>query len=185
MANSNTGWRLKIYLSGLFIVFFLIGGCSSVPKKTEPELQVVPYVDINRYLGKWYEIARYPNWFEEGCFSPTAFYEKINNEEIKVVNRCYKNGRQGELDEAVGKATLVKDATNAKLEVQFFWPFKGNYWIIELDKEYQYAVISEPDRQYLWILSRSPEMDLNTLKMLKDKIRQKGFDLNYLILSPH
>ena len=89
-------------------------------------------------------------------------------------------GSEGELNEAIGKASIVDKRTNAKLKVQFFWPFKGDYWIIDLDKDYQYAVVSEPARQYLWILSRSPNLDNQTLEQLKNKIRKKGFDLNYL-----
>ncbi|MZH47191.1 MAG: lipocalin family protein [Nitrospinae bacterium] len=84
------------------------------------------------------------------------------------------------MNEAIGKAYIADESTNAKLRVQFFWPFEGDYWVIILDKDYQYAVVSEPGRQYLWILSRSPNMDKQTLEMLKDKIREKGFDLSYL-----
>ena len=86
----------------------------------------------------------------------------------------------GELNEAIGIASIVDKRTNAKLKVQFFWPFKGDYWIIDLDKNYQYAVVSEPARQYLWILSRSPNIDHQTLEKLKNKIRDRGFDLSYL-----
>ncbi|MEE3253593.1 MAG: lipocalin family protein [Nitrospinota bacterium] len=163
-----------------FIAVFVFGGCQSIPKKTSPELQVVPYVDIERYLGKWYEIALYPNWFEKGCFRSTAFYEKLENGQIKVTNRCRMYAPDGELNEAIGKASIVDKRTNAKLKVQFFWPFKGDYWIIDLDKNYQYAVVSEPARQYLWILSRSPNLDNQTLEKLKNKIRDKGFELSYL-----
>ena len=161
-------------------MFLGIGGCASVPKKSSPELKVVPYVDLFRYMGKWYEIALYPNWFEEGCFRSTAFYEKLKDGKIKVTNQCRMDGPSGKLNEAIGIAKIVDSKTNAKLKVQFFWPFKGDYWIIDLDKDYQHAVISEPDRQYLWILSRSPTMNAKTLETLKTKILDKGFDLNYL-----
>ncbi len=164
----------------LLVVFILANGCASVPKNSSPVLQVVPYVDIERYLGKWYEIALYPNWFEKGCFRSTAFYEKLKDGQIKVTNRCRMHGPNGELNEAIGLANITDNKTNAKLEVQFFWPFKGDYWIIDLAEDYQHAIISEPDRQYLWILSRSPNMDTQTLEALKKKIRSKGFDLAYL-----
>ena len=164
----------------LIAMFLGIGGCASVPKKSSPELKVVPYVDLFRYMGKWYEIALYPNWFEEGCFRSTAFYEKLKDGKIKVTNQCRMDGPSGKLNEAIGIAKIVDSKTNAKLKVQFFWPFKGDYWIIDLDKDYQHAVISEPDRQYLWILSRSPTMNAKTLETLKTKILDKGFDLNYL-----
>ena len=91
----------------------------------------------------------------------------------------------GKLNTAIGIASIADNKTNAKLKVQFFWPFKGDYWIIGLDEDYQYAIVSEPDRQYLWILSRSPTMDTQTLESLKENIREKGFDLNYLINTPN
>jgi apolipoprotein D and lipocalin family protein len=178
--NTYIKYFSGVYVSCSLIVFFLVSGCSSVPKKSSPELQVVAYVDIERYLGKWYEIALYPNWFEKGCFRSTAFYEKLKDGQIKVTNQCRMNGPDGELNKAIGKATIADSKTNAKLKVQFFWPFKGDYWIIDLDKDYQYAIVSEPNRQYLWILSRSPNMDVQTLETLKARIRSKGFDLTYL-----
>ena len=169
-----------VYSFTLFLAVFLTSGCASVPKNVLPELKVVSYVDIERYMGKWYEIALYPNWFEKGCFRSTAFYEQLNDGQIKVTNQCRMNGRDGELNEAIGIATIANSKTNAKLKVQFFWPFKGDYWIIDLDKDYQYAIVSEPGRQYLWILSRTPNMDDQTLEILKEKIRSKGFNLTYL-----
>jgi len=178
--NSHIKYILGVYASCLLIVSFLVSGCSSIPKNASPELQVVPYVDIERYLGKWYEIALYPNWFEKGCFRSTAFYEKLENGQIKVTNQCRMHGTNGELNEAIGNADIADNKTNAKLKVQFFWPFKGDYWIIDLDKDYQYAIVSEPGRQYLWILSRTPNMDVQTLEILKEKIRSKGFNLTYL-----
>lgn len=183
--NAYIKYFSVIYASCLIIVFLLVSGCTSVPKKSSPELQVAPYVDIERYLGKWYEIALYPNWFEKECFRSTAFYEKLEDGQIKVTNQCRMNGPDGELNEAIGIATIVDNKTNAKLKVQFFWPFKGDYWIIVLDKDYQYAIVSEPDRQYLWILSRSPNMDIQRLKTLKEKIREKGFNLTHLELTAH
>ena len=156
----NFKYRSLVCITFFLTAFFLISGCQSIPKKTSPELQVVPHVDIDRYLGKWYEIALYPNWFEKGCFRSTAFYEKLKDGQIKVSNRCRMHSPKGKLNEAIGYAKIADNKTNAKLKVQFFWPFKGDYWIIDLDKDYQYAVISEPDRQYLWILSRFPNICL-------------------------
>ena len=107
-----------IFCIVLFI--FITNSCTNVPKKDFPELQVVPYVNLERYLGKWYEIARYPNWFEEGCFGSNALYEREKDRSIRVINQCRKGGPQGELDEAIGKAIIVDNDTNAKLKVQFF-----------------------------------------------------------------
>jgi apolipoprotein D and lipocalin family protein len=170
---------------GIWAVFVIsVSGCSSVPKNSSPELKTVPFVDIERYLGKWYEIARYPHSFEEGCYGSTAFYEKISNDEIKVTNQCREDDPDGELNEAVGKAFVADKNSNAKLKVQFFWPFKGDYWIINLDDNYQHAMVSEPDRQFLWILSRNPKMNPMVLEKLKENLVKKGFDLSYLIMTP-
>lgn len=122
-------------------------------------LEVVPHVDLNRYKGTWYEIARYPNKFQEGCFESRATYALSEDGKISVLNECYKGSAQGELKSASGKAWIVDPQTNAKLKVSFFWPFSGDYWIIELDDNYQYAVIGHPERKYLWILSRQKTMD--------------------------
>ena len=167
----------------MLFIFFGANNCATVPAKSSPQLKTVAYIDLDRYLGKWYEIALYPNWFEEGCFRSTAFYEKLKDGKIKVTNQCRMHSAEGKLNEAIGTATLADPKTNAKLKVQFFWPFKGDYWIIDLDKDYQYSIVSEPDRQYLWILSRTPDMDNQTLETLKEKIRQKGFDLAYLKMT--
>ena len=91
--------------------------------------------------------------------------------------------RDGDLNEAVGTAFITDRKSNAKLKVQFFWPFKGDYWIVDLDSDYKYAVVSEPGRQYLWILSRTPEIEPKKLLALKERIKEKGFDLNYLVLT--
>jgi len=174
----------KLYLFYLLCTIVFAGSCASVPKNSFPELRSVPYLNKEHYLGKWYEIARYPHWFEEGCFNSTAFYEKLKDGNIKVTNQCRMDSPQGKINEAIGIAKIVDKKSNSKLKVQFIWPFWGDYWVIDLDKEYQYSIVSEPNRQYLWILSRSPEMDNQLLKTLREKIRNKGFDLKYLKNTP-
>jgi apolipoprotein D and lipocalin family protein len=119
-------------------------------------LQTVAKVDLSRYVGRWYEIARYPNRFEKNCVADvTADYSLRSDGKITVVNSCLE--RDGKLNQSKGTAKVVDPATNAKLKVTFFWPFYGDYWIIGLDPEYRFAVVSEPDRRYLWILSRTPQ----------------------------
>ena len=146
-----------------------------------PPLDVVEKVDVQRYMGKWYEIARLPFKQQEGCSCTTAEYEIIDSTTIKVINKCIK---EGELDDAEGKAFVVEGSNNAKLRVQFFWPFRGDYWVIELDKEnYQYAVVGTPSRKYLWILSRTPKMDSEIFAQLNEKITSKGFDVSKLIIT--
>ena len=177
----NIALGIKMFVLALLIS---ISGCSAVPKSTFPELQTVDFVDMDRYLGKWYEIARYPHSFEEGCYGATAFYKKKKDGTIKVINQCRIGSLQGILKEAIGEATVGDIKTNSKLKVQFFWPFKGNYWIIHLDKDYQNAIVSEPNRQFLWILSRSPEMNSQKLETLKGILLKKGFNLDYLQMTP-
>ena len=171
----------------LFLILWLGAGlasCSTVPVQKDPPLAVVAHVDKSRYLGKWYEIARYPHSFEENCYAVTADYTLLDEGAIRVVNRCREGGLDGELKEAVGKAYIVDSQSNAKLEVTFFWPFYGDYWIIDLGENYQYAVVSEPDRQYLWILSRTPTMDDSLYEQLIAKLKKNGFDLSFLTKTP-
>jgi apolipoprotein D and lipocalin family protein len=146
-------------------------------------LQVVPSVDVQRYTGTWYEIARYPNRFQKQCVGDvTANYALLEDGSIRVVNRCRLES--GEFDEAEGKARRMSEQEpNTKLEVRFapawlswlpmVW---GKYWIIELAEDYSYAVIGEPSREYLWILSRTPAIDRGTYDALLTRIREHGYD---------
>lgn len=143
----------------------------------QAELQTVPYVDVNKYIGKWYEIASFPQRFQKGCNCTTAEYSLNKDGSIKVENRCMKDGKE---KIATAKAKVKDKRTNAKLSVQFFWPFKGKYWIIDLADDYSYAVVGHPNRKYLWILSRSPQMSENTYKEIVARVQQKGFDITKL-----
>ena len=161
---------------GTFFIFGLVVlGCAGTTK-SKPPLTVVESVDLQRYLGKWYEIASYPAWFQKGCTGSTAEYSLLSDGKIQVVNRCRKDNLDGPLKESKGKAEVVDTATNAKLKVWFFWPFKGNYWIIELNPDYQWAVVGEPSRKYLWILSRTPIMDEAVYQGILERLPQKGYD---------
>jgi apolipoprotein D and lipocalin family protein len=103
--------------------------------KSESPLTVVDTVNLDRYLGKWYEIASNPSWFQKGCTGSTAEYSLLSDGKIQVVNRCYKDSLEGPLKESKGKAEVADTTTNAKLKVWFFWPFKGDYWIIDLNRQ--------------------------------------------------
>jgi apolipoprotein D and lipocalin family protein len=118
------------------------------------ELEVEPHVELEKYLGKWYEIAHLPARFQEGCSETTAVYSLSRDGNVSVLNECR---RKGKIKQAKGKAKVVDKATGAKLKVIFFWPFYGDYWIIKLGHNYEYAVVGTPDRRYLWILSRTPK----------------------------
>ncbi len=158
----------------------LLGAVSAAFADSASELKTVPSVDLNRYVGKWYEIARYPNRFEKECTADvTAQYTLRPDGKIEVVNSCRK--ADGTMKSSKGSAKVADKKTNAKLKVTFFWPFYGKYWIIELDPEYRYAVVSEPGRDYLWILSRTPKLDPAVYDAITARLRQNGFDPSRLI----
>ena len=146
-------------------------------------LQTVPSVDLKKYAGKWYEIASYPQRFQKGCHCTTAEYTATDKDYVIVENRCNRDSIHGKRSYIKGKAFIEKNSGNAKLKVQFFWPFTGKYWIIDLADDYSYAVVSHPNRKYLWILSRSPKMDAAVYDQILARLKEKGFDLSNLQLT--
>jgi apolipoprotein D and lipocalin family protein len=142
---------------------------------------VVRHVDLDRYLGKWYEIARYPNRFQKACVASTAVYSIREDGRIRVLNECRKESLEGPLKRVEGKAWVVDETTQAKLKVQFFWPFWGHYWIIDLGEDYEYAVVGHPKRKYLWILSRTPQMETEVYEAILERIVRNGYDPDGLI----
>jgi apolipoprotein D and lipocalin family protein len=133
-------------------------------------------------LGKWYEIAHLPARFQEGCSDTTATYTLSKDGSISVLNECVRNGK---VKKAKGKAKVVDKSSGAKLKVTFFWPFYGDYWIIKLGNDYDYAVVGTPNRKYLWILSRTPQMDDNLFSSLIEFVKSKGFNVENLIRTSH
>jgi apolipoprotein D and lipocalin family protein len=149
------------------------------------ELKTVDYVDLEKYAGKWYEIASYPQRFQKGCLCTTAEYSLSNKGYVVVENRCKKEHVDGKDGYIKGKAFITKNSGNAKLKVQFFWPFKGKYWVIDLADDYSYAVVSHPNRNYLWILSRTSQLDKTIYAQILDRLAAKDFDLSKLVLTIH
>jgi apolipoprotein D and lipocalin family protein len=147
------------------------------PGAENKPLEAVPYVDVQRYLGTWYEIARIPQRFQKGCVGVTAEYKLRKDGDIDVLNTCRQETLDGQVRTAHGKAWVVDKKTNAKLKVRFFWPFTGDYWIIALDADYQWAVVGHPNRRYLWILSREPQMDEPLYGELLQLVADKGYEL--------
>jgi apolipoprotein D and lipocalin family protein len=145
-----------------------------------PTLQTVPYVDLKKYAGKWFEIASFPQRFQKGCNCTTAEYTLTDKGFVIVENRCNKGSINGKQSYIKGKAFVVENSGNAKLKVQFFWPFKGKYWIIDLANDYSYAVVGHPNRKYLWILSRTPAMDAGVYQQIIARIKEKGFNISKL-----
>jgi apolipoprotein D and lipocalin family protein len=146
-------------------------------------LQTVPYVDLKKYAGKWYEIASFPQRFQKDCNCTTAKYTLTDEGYVIVENRCNKDSVNGKQSSIKGKAFVDKNSGNAKLKVQFFWPFKGKYWIIDLAEDYSYAVVGHPNRKYLWILSRTATMNENTYQQIISRIKEKGFDISKIKLT--
>jgi len=144
------------------------------------DLKTVDKVDLDRYVGLWYEIASYPSWFQRGCTGTTAEYKWRDDGLIEVVNSCRKGSLDGKLKRATGRAKVVDTDSNAKLKVSFFGPFWGDYWILELDPDYQWAVVGVPSRKYLWILSRTPRLDAATYQQILESLPRRGFDLSRL-----
>jgi apolipoprotein D and lipocalin family protein len=168
----------KKTLTGFFIIVSLIFIVSCAHN---PPLDVVSKVDLKRYVGTWYEIASYPTSFQKGCIGTKATYSLREDGDIDVLNQCYKKGFDGEISSAKGKAWVVDKTTNAKLKVRFFWPFWGSYWIIDLGKDYNYAVVGHPSREYLWVLSRTPQMDDVLYYDILGRITQQGYDTSKLV----
>ncbi len=174
-----------------FMLLGVLAVIAIAQDQSKAPLTVASDVDLNRYMGMWYEIARLPNWFQKKCVGEvTATYTLQGDGNIIVVNRCRK--ANGEYSEAQGRAKRASSKEpNTKLKVRFapawlsFLPMVwGDYWILILALDYTYAVIGEPERKYLWVLSRTPEMDEITLKAILEQVRQKGYDLNGLIRTP-
>ena len=166
--------RLLIYLL-LPLLFF---GCST----KYPELKTVNKVDINKYLGSWYEIARYEHSFEKGCTNVKATYSlNKDNDYINVLNECTK---EGEKTVAKGVA-YAKDESNSKLKVSFFRPFYGNYWILMLGDDYEYALIGEPSREYLWILARKSSINTTLKDKILNELPKLGYTKEKLIWTKH
>jgi apolipoprotein D and lipocalin family protein len=157
---------------------------TAIAAYAQAPLQTVERVDLDRYLGQWFEIASYPAWFARNCTGVTAEYSRRDDGGITVVNRCFKGSLDGKLKQAKGRARVADTETNAKLKVSFFGPFWGNYWIIDLDPDYRWAVVGEPKRKYLWILSRTPTLDQETLDGILERLSDASYDTGKLQWTP-
>lgn len=163
-------------------VVWIAGACTPTTTdrlKLKP-LQTVGRVNLERYTGTWYEIASFPQSFQKGCTGTTATYSLLENGEIEVFNRCYLNVLGGKEKSATGRARVVDTKTNSKLEVSFFRPFWGDYWIVDLGPNYEFAVVGHPSRDYLWILSRTPHMSDLVYAGILGRLRQQHYDVERL-----
>ena len=157
-------------------------GCatSTTSRKSLPPLEAVAEVDLNRYLGTWYEIASFPQSFQRGCHATSATYSLRDDGQIDVLNRCREGSLTGPEKQARGRARVVNTSEPAKLEVSFFRPFWGDYWIVELGAQYEYSVVGHPGRDYLWILSRTRQMDETVYAEIVARLTAKGYEVDRL-----
>jgi apolipoprotein D and lipocalin family protein len=162
---------MRLWVISILPLFFF--GCST----NYPPLKTVEKVEINSYLGTWYEIARYEHFFEKGCRDVRATYSLKEDGNIKVLNECIKEGK---LSQANGVA-YATDESNSKLKVSFFRPFYGNYWILMLGEHYEYALIGDPSREYLWILSRKSTISEELKNTILEKLPSFGYTQDKLI----
>jgi len=151
---------------------------STLPGKAQNvyDNSVIDHVDLNRYLGSWYEIARFDHGFERGMYATKAHYTLKEDGSIEVVNSGYKNGK---FKQSVGKAKLTD--TPALLRVSFFGPFYSDYRILMLDPDYRYALVGSKSQKYLWILSRTPEMSIDALDLVLNEAESRGYEVTNLI----
>jgi len=165
----------------LILASVILSACTGVPKGTS----AVSGFELERYLGTWHEIARLDHRFERGLTNVTADYSLRNDGGVRVVNRGFDT-KTADWDEAIGKAYLVDSPDVGQLKVSFFGPFYGGYNILELDMEnYQYALVAGPNRSYLWILARSPDLSETIVQSLVEKARRFKFPVDELIYVSH
>lgn len=179
---------MKNYPVFLFAISILIlVSCTSSQENGLPQLTTVNRVDLNRYIGLWYEVAKIPNKFQDQCaYGTTAEYKIDEDGDIIVTNSCYD--KNGKLDAAEGLAKVVDKNSNAKLEVSFFSivgirPFWGDYWIIGLDENYQWAIVGTPSRKYGWVLSRTPVLSDETMREIFERLRSQNYNPETFELS--
>lgn len=172
----------KLYYC-LIISFLIVSSCA-MTKNQSLDSSTVKQLDLYRYLGTWYEIARFPHSFEKDLVGVTATYSLRGDGKFTVINQGHKFTLDGKLSKAVGKAKIPNPNEPGKLKVSFFWFFYADYFVLELDENYQYAMIGSSSPKYFWILSRTPQMNDETYEMLLEKARKRGYNLDKLEKVP-
>lgn len=164
----------SLFIFGIFF-FWATTACSS--PHTIKKMNLAQNVDLKRFMGKWYEIARYPHRFEKNLAGVSATYTLLESGKIEVLNKGFVNNLNGKEKSIVGKAKPGASGESGHLQVSFFWLFYADYLILELDPDYQYAIIGSSSPNYFWILSRTPQLDERTLNGLFEKAKVRGYDL--------
>lgn len=171
---------MKIFLQTGLLVLIAVS-CSNHARMKTIDTSTVKELDIDSYLGTWYEIARFPHSFEKGLVGVTATYSFRKDGKIRVLNKGYKGSLDGKLSVAEGKAKIPDPNDPSRLKVSFFLFFYGDYYVMELDPDYQWAMIGSSSPNFFWILSRTSQMDPGVYQMLLDNAKKRGYDLDQLI----
>ncbi len=165
---------------GAILVAAALAACATPSSQPLPTVEAV---DLSRYYGTWYEIARLPNRFQAMCVSDSRATYRPDGKDVSVVNQC--RTADGTLEQVEGVAKVVEGSNGAKLRVSFFWPFYGDYWILQLDPDYRWVLVGEPERKYAWILAREPDLDEATLEKLLARADALGFDRQAFLRTQH
>lgn len=184
VSNKGTLNELRLTLCGmaLFLTVVAFLHPQEAPgAEPLPPPATVESVDLPRYLGRWHEIAAFPQRFQKGCTGTVAEYSQDEDGDLHVVNTCHLESLSGPLKVAKGRIKVVDAQSKAKLKVSFFWPFYGDYWIFDLGPNYETAIVGAPDRDYLWFLSRTPQIPAETYLRLHQKAKDLGFDMSRLV----
>lgn len=167
----------------------LLAGCASItgtgPVGNASVPQPAKSTDLDRYLGKWYELARYEAPFQRGCEAVTAEYTKNSDGTVRVLNQCRKGSIDGKLKSAEGNAKIVANSQGSKLKVSFFGPFFGDYWVLDHAGDYSWSIVGEPSGRYLWVLSRDPIPVQEKKSAIFARVRELGYDMNLLRYTKH
>jgi lipocalin len=169
-----------IRIASVLILLTILGSC--VNGQNDRTMETVKHVDIEKYLGTWYEIARFPHSFERNLVGVTATYGLKKNGKISVLNQGYKYSLDGKHSKARAFAKIPNPNEPGRLKVYFFWPFGADYLILDLDKDYQWALVGSSSPNFLWILSRTPQMPENEYKRLVNRAKELGYNTNRLEL---
>ncbi len=176
---------MKTLIAG--IALLLLSACAGSPGPVGNTAvpQPAKSVELDRYLGRWYEMARYEAPFQKGCEGVSADYSLRDDGQIKVINSCRKGGIDGKLTQAVGKAKIVDTSTGAKLKVSFFRPFYGDYWVLDRADDYSWSIVGEPSGRYLWMLTRNAKPYAATRAKLEARVKEMGYDWSLVRITQH
>lgn len=174
-------------LSVAFVTVLSLSACAGSPGPVGNNAvpQPAKSVELDRYFGRWYEMARYEAPFQKGCEAVTADYSLRDDGKIEVVNSCRKGGVGGKLEQAVGKAKVVDSSTGAKLKISFFGPFYGDYWVLDRADDYSWSIVGEPSGRYLWMLTRNAKPDAATRARLEARVKELGYDWSRVRITQH